>query len=85
MIKALEPYFKWLCIVLFAIILYTAAYDWRDARYERAVRSNQNLALSLAQLNKMLPEGQPVITQINQVLVNNGYDRFVRTAVDTTK
>lgn len=77
--KNIEPIFKWLCILLSALVLYLGAYNWRDTRYEAEVARTQTLAAALSQINNLLSDDQAnVIHQVNRILINTGYSNLVR-------
>lgn len=77
--KHIEPIFKWICLLLIAVILFIGAYNWRDSRYEASIQKCNNLAVPLAQLNNLIGTDQAdLIQQVNAVLTNNGYANLVR-------
>ena len=76
--------FKWVCLVLTAIIILLAVYQIKDEVYykmnEKLATERQiafNLATSLSQVNKLLTPGSQVFLQINNVLIANGYADLV--------
>ncbi len=79
MIEKLEPYFKWLCLVLFGCLLFVGAYNWRDARHEVTIVSLESAAKTLSQLNNLIGLDQSnLIRQVNDVLKSIGYASLVR-------
>jgi len=77
--QKIDSFWKWLCIVLAATVLYLGAYNWRDVRYDRMVSRAYNLAKALSQMNNLLSAEQAqLIQQVNAVLDGNGYPQLVR-------
>ena len=76
--EKIEPIFKWICLLLTAVTLFFAAYDWRDARYENLVQRTDNLAVTLGQLNNLIAGNPNLSTSVNEVLRDNGYPQYVK-------
>ena len=82
LIQRLEPYFKWLCLLLFAMIVYMGAYNWRDDTLNRKTQQLTEAAVIVAQLNNMIsPTGETqinIINQVNRNLINWGFPKLAR-------
>ena len=77
--RKIEPIFKWICLVLTAMIIYMAAYNWRDNRYETEALRSRTLATALSQVNNLLDRNQSkIIHQINGILTSTGYSQLIR-------
>lgn len=80
MIKIQAEQFKWICIVLSAIIILLAVFLIKDKAIfrlnDRIASERQvafNLATSLSQVNRLITPGSQIFVQINGVLQANGY------------
>jgi len=75
--------FKWLCVVLTALIILGGTYWMRDFRYEKAqadlvlaFQTADNLAKSLSSLGQLQGMPPEIQNQVNNTLKNNGYDKY---------
>ena len=87
-----EKITKYVCLVLVAMLILVAVYSLNDYRTNKAIEASRldrqradNLALSLAQLNQLMPKTSRYIGQINKVLEVNGYSQIQRLEPDSLK
>jgi len=83
-----EKIAKYVCLVLVAILILVAVYNLNDYRTNRAIELSRiaqqranNLATSLSQLNRLLPQNSRYINEINKVLEVSGYKQLQRISI----
>ena len=76
--EKIEPIFKWVCLLLIVVLLFIAAYSWRDARYENLAQRTDRLAITLGQLNNLIAGNPNLTISVNEVLRDNGYPQFMK-------
>jgi len=81
--EKIEPIFKWVCLLLIVVLLFIAAYSWRDARYENLIQRTDRLAITLGQLNNLIAGNPNLTISVNKVLQDNGYSQFMK-SIETT-